>query len=401
MKAAGSHTGSLFPRPVREQKTAPPQKNLDTLAQLRKQIRNKFITNGLVYRLVDLEFSTMRKSYWNTFHCNRVIDQEGKKLSGKYCNNRWCNACNRIRTANLMNGYMPQLEKLYDKHFVTLTIPNVKASELKDAIELMHKRFKQLRDRMRKQGRPVIGLRKLECTYNRQRNDYHPHFHLIVENAHVAKCITHDWLAYYPGTRERAQDYKPADNNAVKELFKYFSKMITTQKDETGSVIDRGFHPESLDVIFTAMKGKRVFQPMGIKKVSEDVENENSQVFEHLQSNWKKWQFDDAKADYVDNAGQTLSGFVPSDICRKLRGVCDAVDWQKYDDEFKAIKRFDQREYWRERNEMHEAEHYLEQRNRELHPEFYKIVDAERREKKQKVESEIKKQFDKVKQLKN
>jgi len=334
---------------------------LDTLAQLRKRTRNKFITNGLVYRLVDLKFSPLRKSYWNTFHCTRDLSQDGIQLSGHYCNNRWCNQCNRIRTAKLINGYGKQLKELYDPYFVTLTVPNCRAEDLKATIELMHKRFKQLRDRMRKAGTPVVGIRKLECTYNAERGDYHPHYHLIVSAEWIAWQVQNDWLAYWPGTAAAAQDCRPADETSINELFKYFTKLVTKQKGKSAA-----FHPESLDVIFQAMRGKRVFQPMGIEKVSEDIDKVITTEYEHLTPQYKRWVFDDKAGDYRDNAGGYLSGYRPSDTARALRGVADSMDWKALDEEFKAIRRFDQREYWAERTDFWEGKTERMERNRKL-----------------------------------
>ena len=89
---------------------------LDTLAQLRtetpskppvtlvKRAKAKFLTNGLSFPLIDLN-SPLKKSYWLTWHCTSVLLQEGQKITSRYCNNRWCIVCNRIRTAKLINGY--------------------------------------------------------------------------------------------------------------------------------------------------------------------------------------------------------------------------------------------------------------------------------------------------------
>jgi len=275
------------------------------------------------------------------------LDQEGVRLKGKYCNNRWCNGCNRLRTAKLINGYSPALQKLYDPYFVTLTIPSVPHDKLGESMELMHKRFYQLRDRMRKQGFPVIGLRKMECTYNPAKG-YHPHYHLIVSGEHIAKQIVNDWLTYYwKGTSPKGQDYKKADENSIKEMFKYFTKMITKSDDG-----EHSFSVEPLDKIFIAMKGKRVFQPMGIKRVSEDIEKEQSVQYDGITPNYKTWQYDDKKADYVDKFGLTLSGYVPSETTKKLRNVCTEIDHQALTDEFKAVHRFDMREYWKERSDL-------------------------------------------------
>ena len=352
---------------------------LDTLAQLRKLARNKYIVNGLIYRLVDLPFSTMRQQYWNTFHCARVLDQENQTLSGKYCNARWCTGCNRIRTAKLINGYSEQLNNLDEKYFVTLTTKTLPGNgkDLKDIIELMHKNFHTIKDCMRKRKTPIIGIRKLECTFKPKENKFHPHYHLIVQGKEVAESIIQLWLLMFKDASRAGQDMKPADSNSTKELFKYFTKMITEQKNDSGDSV-RGFHVESLDVIFTAMKGKRVFQPMGIKKVSEDVQERDNWTVESLTPQYKSWMFDDAKGDFLDRSGQTLTGFVPSPIIKQLRGIGHEVDWQKYEEEFKAIKRFDQREYWKERSEYwsnkitedaeQEAYHkFIEDRNKQLY----------------------------------
>ena len=53
-----------------------------------KRARAKAFTNSYLFDLIDLK-SPLVKSYWNTYHCSRTILQEGKKLTSKYCNNRW------------------------------------------------------------------------------------------------------------------------------------------------------------------------------------------------------------------------------------------------------------------------------------------------------------------------
>ena len=40
----------------------------------------------------------------------------------------------------------------------------------------------------------------MECTYNRQRDDYHPHVHFIVSNSAAAEEMVNGWLRMWPGT---------------------------------------------------------------------------------------------------------------------------------------------------------------------------------------------------------
>lgn len=250
--------------------------SLDTLAQLRgtpkiskilsNRARSKAITNAIVRKLVDLN-TPLKQSYWNTFHCSSVMIQEGKTITSTYCNNRWCLVCNRIRTAKLIKGYTPELTLLKDKKFVTLTIPNCPEAQLRDKMKLMHSTIRTIKERMRRKGRAIKGIRKYECTYNSKTNEYHPHFHFIIEGKFDAELLRDEWLKIFPNASKQAQDIRDANDDSIIELFKYSTKMILKIDGQTT------INPMALDVIYQSMKGKRIFQPMGIKKVvSEDID---------------------------------------------------------------------------------------------------------------------------------
>ena len=152
-----------------------------TKKTLQKRAKSKAFTLSYLFDLIDLK-SPLLKSYWQTYHCTNAILQEGKKLKSKYCNQRWCLTCNRIRTAKIINGYKSEIDKFNSPHFVTLTIPNVKAKDLKKSIEEMNKTISKINNNLkRRHSTKIKALRKYECTYNSKRNDYHPHFHLIVD----------------------------------------------------------------------------------------------------------------------------------------------------------------------------------------------------------------------------
>lgn len=286
-------------------------------ANLEKRARSKYISNRMATALVDTN-STLRQSYWNTWHCNEGLEQDGKTITGRYCNNRWCLTCNRIRTAKLIKGYTQPLKDLPNKQFVTLTIPNVGEAYLKTALEDMLFTFQKIKGMMKKRKTPIIGIRKTECTYNVQADNYHPHFHLIVSGEDIASEIVKEWLKRYPEANSIGQDSRPADDTAVHELFKYFTKIATYSKvDKT-----RKIHIHALDVIFRAMKGKRVFQPMGITKVkvSEDVEEIQAQEYD-IEPDSGKWVWEDEFHDWVNvDTGEMLTGFRPSD------GVIDLLN---------------------------------------------------------------------------
>jgi DNA-damage-inducible protein D len=301
--------------------------SLDTLAQLvtdpkdigflGKRARAKTFTAPLSVKLASLN-SDLKKSYWNSYYCNDSLTQEGNKITGKYCNNRWCSVCNRIRTAKLIQGYNVPLSELEDKQFVTLTLLNCEGIELRKTIDFMLKTVKTIQDviKMRhhrgKQDWQLVGIRKLECTFNHKTSTYHPHFHFLIEGEVAAKELVNEWLKRVPGTSNKAQDVRKADKGAEIELFKYFSKIVTkTEKGFTTFV-------EPLDVIFTAMRGLRVFQPIGLKKdVSEDIEDIITEEISGIEEKFVDWKW--FKHDWVDKStGEVLTGYIPSANMNRL-----------------------------------------------------------------------------------
>lgn len=268
---------------------------------LRKRARAKYLTNSIVNELRKIP-SPLHKSYLNTYFCASTITQIGKKLTAHYCGNRVCKICNRIRTAKLINGYKPILDELPDKWFITLTLPNVKEDILAGTIFLMIDTIAKLIKRLQKRGYKIKGIRKLECTYNAYRNDFHPHFHFIMSGESVAEALINEWLVMCPNADILAQDKRPADNDTVMEIFKYFTKTVTK-----GSVYIR-----ALDTIFKAMHNHRVFQPYGIKKlVSEDIENLIAEIYNDLEERETLWTW--IENDWIDkDTGETLSGYQPS-----------------------------------------------------------------------------------------
>lgn len=298
-----------------------PDASLDTLAQLRKgrkilqkRARSKYLTNALAGKLADLN-SPLRQSYWNSYHCCETLIQSGQKLTGKYCNNRWCMTCNRIRTAKLILGYSLPLSQLEEKRFVTLTVPNINGNSLLDTIEKMQLTLKAIQETLRKRKTLIVGLRKLEVTYNPLRKNFHPHFHLVIANGNGnSETLIDEWLLRYPGTNRKAQDVRPADNGTSMELFKYFTKIITKDR----------IYVDALDTIFNAMYRKRTFQPMGLKKtVSEDVDEIQAIIYNDLVPAEATWNWIDEAADWIDqDTGETLTGYTPSEAMKKLTNTC-------------------------------------------------------------------------------
>ena len=92
---------------------------------LQKRAKSKAFTQSYLFDLIDLK-SNLNKSYWQTYHCAKVVLQEGDKITSRYCNQRWCLTCNRIRTAKMINGYKGELEKIRVCSVCYINIPKRK-----------------------------------------------------------------------------------------------------------------------------------------------------------------------------------------------------------------------------------------------------------------------------------
>jgi len=307
-----------------DEKEARKSAPLDTLAQLtpvrknlQKRARSKYITNALAMKLADLN-SPLRQSYWNSYHCCESLQQTGQTIVGKYCNNRWCLTCNRIRTAKMIIGYDESLRRLTSRRLLTLTVPNCNAESLLDTIEKMQTTIRMIqKSLLKRKSLPIkiVGLRKLEITYNPKRNDFHPHFHIVLsDDSDVCKIVIDEWLRRFPEANRSAQDERPCDDSTTMELFKYVTKIVTKNR----------LYVSALDTIFKATYRKRTFQPMGLKKdVSEDVEEIQSIIYSDLIPAEATWTWFDEATDWIDQgSGETLTGYTPSEAIKKLINDC-------------------------------------------------------------------------------
>lgn len=234
---------------------------LEQNERFKQRANSKLLSHQLSRALVKLGPVELAKAYDRGTHCAEYVLRENDRFTSKYCSKRFCLTCNRIRTANLINGYSPALAELKELQFVTLTVPNVPGSELKATIKKMIANFAKIKDNLRKQKVKLQGIRKIECTYNDQRRDFHPHFHLAIDGIEASNMVLMEWLERFPKAKIQGQDIQPANDKTLKELFKYFTKITTNNKNSTA------VHITALNRIFSTIQGIRIFQPFGIKKI--------------------------------------------------------------------------------------------------------------------------------------
>ena len=281
---------------------------------LMKKQWSKYVSKGIALSLMYCKTeSKLFKSYKNSTYCAEVLlTNEVGKVGTTYCKNRWCLTCNRIKTARLINAYLPQMEKLFQPVFVTLTLPTVQGEELKNRISEMEKLwrllYKKTKQAKYKRSHSVFkGIRKAECTI-RPNGFYHYHFHLILDNWVQAEWLVGQWLKYRKDADIKAQDIRFADEFAFKELFKYAFKAEVKSDNSTNA--------KRYDTVFNALRGKRTYQAFGgIKAIEEDFDEDdltNGIVLEGMANRVFKW----VQNDWFDKGtGEALVGLaIPSKV---------------------------------------------------------------------------------------
>jgi len=262
----------------------------------------KHKTLSKLIQLIDVASPDRKKQYWKTYHCKNVLLQNGNKLTGSLCRKRWCATCSRIKTAELTNSYKAPILDLGQLYFITLTRPNVSSRQLKSEVKKLIKTFQKIKDNLRKNyGIKLNGMRKIEITYNKVSNTYHPHFHFIQQGYKEAQLLQSLWLKQFPTASNKAQNIKhvhSGNDSALIELFKYATKQIT--KDSTDA------HAE--DTIYRALDGVRIYQTYGkLKKVPTPTEKPNELInADFLPPQNEIWVYEDSVKDYVNGTNQVL-----------------------------------------------------------------------------------------------
>ena len=222
---------------------------------------------------------------------------EHKKLHGaNSCKHRFCPVCswrkarkNALKISILMQ-YLKQ-EENKEFVFLTLTAPNVKTDELNDEIKHYNQSFKRLMER--KEVKAVVKgyVRKLEVTYNKNRDDYHPHFHVVlaVNKSYFTDTkayITRDrWLELWQKstknpliTQVDIRRVKHTDNKKeVSEIAKYSAKDSDYLQNE-----------KVFDTFYKTLTGKRLIVYSGLFK-DANKKYENKELDKYIEQDPTKY----------------------------------------------------------------------------------------------------------------
>lgn len=257
--------------------------------------------------------SPMLGTYYRALGCSDTLIQEDGKLHTKYCKSRICVVCGAIRTAKAMKTYLPVIRG-WESYLVTLTIPNVKGYLLRKTIDEMLKKFKGAQ-RSIKRKIFFKGLRKLEVTYNPERDDYHAHFHCVVDGFTKAQWLREEWMKRNPTARAVAQDVRRCNKKTLKEVFKYSMKILASDEDDKNQ--DPHLYPHAVDTIVRALHRRRTYQNFGFNLPKEfdedDFDGEALAAPDGEVGDGAEWTWIQEIHNWVNKAtGELLSEYKPS-----------------------------------------------------------------------------------------
>jgi plasmid rolling circle replication initiator protein Rep len=151
---------------------------------------------------------------------------------GNFCNNRFCPFCSWLKAKRTAFELLELIKVVeYTEKlafiFITLTVPNVSREKLREEIECFNKSFKRLFETKEFKAFNKGFIRKLEITYNEKRNDYHPHFHLVVavnksyfksRNYMSKRRLLELWQRATRNPNITQVDIKPCRMNTIKQV---------------------------------------------------------------------------------------------------------------------------------------------------------------------------------------
>lgn len=302
---------------------------------LKGRAKRKLITQSMILGLVDVtnneDYKDQKQSYWNTYHCQNKVYTADSRLYGRYCKNRYCTLCCAIRKADIINRYLPEVQKWEQPYFVTLTVRAKPLKSLNKVMKGMIRGFRLITSKQRKRaqrgkGSRLMGIRSLECNYNPIKKTYNPHFHVIVPDEKSADLLINEWLRLWTPkwalkwaqNKSRITDNTKALIETVKYGSKIFSEPDMIKKANGGG--DPKVYVSALHNIFLSMKGLRIFDRFGFNLQKTNTIREGAR----LVTNCSQWDFDISRFDWLGPKGEALTDYVPgTDLLRILQDQLD------------------------------------------------------------------------------
>lgn len=256
-----------------------PVKPSESWERLRKRRRSKYATLPLVEELCGMDSPV---DYTPALTCCDVVKQKADgELHSWYCKKRWCLVCQRHRAGRLIRSYWPVVEGWNGGWHLTLTVPNIPiendlstregreaaAERLEACYDQMMDTWRAARESMRRDGMEFEAIRAFDLTVNQERGEWHLHFHVLISYLPAARALKDKWVERVEGAVRSAQYVRPEpvrEKGEICELAEYTTRGTTHYKRADGRFVE-AYPAEQLDVIFQALHGKRLWQPVGFR----------------------------------------------------------------------------------------------------------------------------------------
>jgi len=210
----------------------------------------------------------------------KMTDTGKKKLvHANYCRERLCKICTYHKSMKVFSevsrvmNYIQASGEIFTPVFLTLTLPNCQAEELSLILDKMFKGFNRLMTNIQKKGFILGWFRALEITYNRRRDDFHPHFHIILlmkQNYFDSKnfLTTEKWVSKWKKALRINSEHLICDIRKIKGEKKVIAEVSKYSVKDTDYLFKRNpFLTDKITKTFsTALKSRRLYAFGGYMK---------------------------------------------------------------------------------------------------------------------------------------
>ncbi len=199
------------------------------------------------------------------------VQKQKKILYTESCKSRYCARCQSMKAVRdglkiyTLANYLKK-EKSRRFLFLTLTVPNVKGDELKKEIRAINKAFDVMM--RRKQFEQFTGfIAKLEITYNRKRDDFHPHLHVLfsVEKGYFKKSnneylerddLLEHWRSVMDNENITQVDIRALKDSNEKDLIKSIQEVAKYEAKSS----DFTANSKVFETFYFALKGAKMLR---------------------------------------------------------------------------------------------------------------------------------------------
>lgn len=219
--------------------------------------------------------------------------EQKKVLYMETCNHRFCARCQKneslkraIKLYTISNFLRLKRKRVF--LFITLTVRNCKRNELRDTISLINKAFdKMMRRKIFMEVKGYVS--KIEVTYNRKRDDFHPHMHLLFsmdsgyfskENENYIKRddLLLNWQSVTGDDNITQVDIRALKNQNDEKLIKSIQEVA---KYEAKS-FDFGINQEVFESFYLGLHSAKTFRYGGeFKEISNLYDVDEFGIFEN------------------------------------------------------------------------------------------------------------------------